>query len=262
MLILLTQGNDLLSQRMRQTIIDVLRLERRYLMHATFCCHIRIRIVLQAKDEIGFIYHFYILLTKRSNGYRPKPAMELIQISHILALANLQQSHHILIKVFKQLLAGILHRCLDTHIHFLLNLVEGSVDFLWGATLLIDVEHPLLEVNTRLDATQHFITRTEDTIKEMEFLRKQLEHTHISCICLVNEVENHHIILLSITMASTYALFHPLRIPRQIIIHNKRTKLKVDTFGCRLGSNHDFGFVSEIIYNSLALVCRQRRGKS
>ena len=246
---------------MRQTIIDVLRLERRYLIYATFCCHIRIRIVLQTKDEIGFINHFYILLTKRSNGYRPKPTMELIQISHILALANLQQSHYILIKVFKQLLAGILHRCLDTHIHLLLNLVEGSIDFFRSTALLIDVEHPLLEVNTRLDATQHLITGTEDTIKEMEFLRKQLEHTHISSICLVDEVENHNIILLSITMASTYALFHPLRIPRQIIIHNKRTKLKVDTFGCRLGSNHDFGFVSEIIYNSLALVCRQRRGK-
>ena len=77
-------------------------------------------------------------------------------------------------------------------------------------------------------------------------------NANISCICLVDEVENHHIILLPITMASTYALFHPLRIPRQIVIHDKRTKLKVDTFGCRLGSNHDFGFVSEIIYNSLA----------
>ena len=177
--------------------------------------------MLQAKDEIGFIYHFYILLTKRSNGYRPKPAMELIQISHILALANLQQSHHILIKVFKQLLARILHRCLDTCIHLLLNLVEGSIDFFRSTALLIDVEHPLLEVNTRLDAAQHLITGTEDTIKEMEFLRKQLEHTHISCICLVDEVENHNIILLSITMASTNALFHPLRIPRQIIIHDK-----------------------------------------
>ena len=206
---------------MRQTIIDVLRLQRRYLIHAAFCCHIRIRIVLQTKDEIGFIYYFYILLTKRSNGYRPKPAMELIQISHILALANLQQSHYIFIKVFKQLLAGILHRCLDTHIHFLLNLVEGCIDFFRSTALLIDVEHPLLEVNTRLDATQHLITGTEDTIKKMEFLRKQLEHTHISCICHVDEIEHHNIILLSITMASTYALFHPLRIPRQIIIHYK-----------------------------------------
>ena len=206
---------------MRQTIIDVLRLQRSYLIHAAFCCHIRIRIVLQAKDEIGFIYHFYILLTKRSNGYRPKPAMELIQISHILALTNLQQSHHILIKVFKQLLARILHRCLDTRIHLLLNLIEGCIDFFRSTTLLIDIEHPLLEVNTRLYATQHLITGTEDTIEEMEFLRKQLEHTHISCICLVDEVENHNIILLSITMASTYALFHPLRIPRQIVIHYK-----------------------------------------
>ena len=124
--------------------------------------------MLQAKDEIGFIYHFYILLTKHSNGYRPKPAMELIQISHILALANLQQSHYIFIKVFKQLLAGILHRCLDTHIHFLLNLVEGCIDFFGSTTLLIDVEHSLLEINPRLDAAQHLITGTEDSIEEME----------------------------------------------------------------------------------------------
>ena len=168
LLILLTQSNDLLSQRMRQTIIDILRLQRSYLIHAAFCCHIRIRIVLQAKDEISFIYYFYILLTKRSYGYCPKPAMELIQISHILALANLQQSHHILIKVFKQLLASILHRCLDTCIHLLLNLVEGCIDFFRSTALLIDVEHPLLEVNTRLDAAQHLITGTEDTIKEVE----------------------------------------------------------------------------------------------
>ena len=94
--------------------------------------------------------------------------MELIQISHILALANFQQPYHILIKVFKQLLAGILHRRLDTRIHLLLNLVESSIDFFGSTALLIDVEHPLLEVNTRLYATQHLITGTEDTIKEME----------------------------------------------------------------------------------------------
>src|SRR5574344_1537069 len=59
-------------------------------------------------------------------------------------------------------------------------------------------------------------------------------------------------------MAAADALLYTLRIPRHVVIHNKRAKLEVDSLGSCLCGNHDGSLFAEIIYNGLALVCCSR----
>ncbi len=53
--------------------------------------------------------------------------------------------------------------------------------------------------------------------------------------------------LLTVAMAAADALLDPLRVPRQIVIHNHRAELKIDPFRPRFGGNHDLAFFAEVI---------------
>ena len=58
---------------------------------------------------------------------------------------------------------------------------------------------------------------------------------------------------LGVARASpTDPLFDALRIPRQIIVHHERAKLKVDAFRASFGGNHDATFLAEIIHERRA----------
>ena len=81
----------------------------------------------------------------------------------------------------------------------------------------------------------------------MEFFRQQLQHTPVCRIALIGEIDHHDVVLLSITMAATNALFYPLRIPRQVVVHYQRTELQVDTFGTSLGGDEDLSLIPEVI---------------
>lgn len=47
---------------------------------------------------------------------------------------------------------------------------------------------------------------------------------------VILQINNHNIVLLSITMTATNSLLYLLRIPRKIIVYNRITKLKIQSF--------------------------------
>src|SRR5882672_6350849 len=59
---------------------------------------------------------------------------------------------------------------------------------------------------------------------------------------------------LPIAMATTDALLNALRIPGQIVIDDKTTKLQVDPFCARFGSNHNGGTLPEFLNQSSAYI--------
>src|SRR5258708_7895987 len=82
----------------------------------------------------------------------------------------------------------------------------------------------------------------------MEFFREQFVNTLVSRVLTIEEIDNNDVVLLAIAMATANALLDTLWVPRQIVINNERTKLKVDAFRACLGCNHDASFFAEIIY--------------
>ncbi|MNP05921.1 hypothetical protein D3C76_978850 [compost metagenome] len=81
----------------------------------------------------------------------------------------------------------------------------------------------------------------------MKFLGQQLQNTLIGLVAGVEEVDHHHVETLTIAMATTDALFDPLRVPGQIIVDQQGTELQVNAFCCCLGGNHDFRLFAEVI---------------
>ena len=65
----------------------------------------------------------------------------------------------------------------------------------------------------------------KDAIEQMEFFVKQLINADVGSIPHVDEVANHHIIALAVSMASSYSLFYALWVPRQIEVCYKRAGL-------------------------------------
>ena len=61
-------------------------------------------------------------------------------------------------------------------------------------------------------------------------------------------------------MATTNALLHPLRIPRQVVVNQERTELQVYAFRRRFGGNHDLRILAEAVNQRGAFVGRNRTG--
>lgn len=59
---------------------------------------------------------------------------------------------------------------------------------------------------------------------------KEFIYPLISSITPVYEIQNNHIIFLTISVAATDALLHTLRIPRKVIVDEQAAKLEVNTF--------------------------------
>ncbi len=103
---------------------------------------------------------------------------------------------------------------------FELELVEGSLDFVRLAAVLVDVGDALLEVHAGLDRAQHFVAGAEDAFEELELLGQQLEDALVGGVLAVEEVDDHHVVLLAVAMAAADALLDALRIPGQVVVHH------------------------------------------
>jgi hypothetical protein len=58
-------------------------------------------------------------------------------------------------------------------------------------------------------------------------------------VAKVEHVDHGHVDLLAVTMAAADALLHPLRVPRQIEIHQQRAKLQIDALGAGFCRNQN-----------------------
>src|SRR5262249_54553851 len=128
-----------------------------------------------------------------------------------------------------------------------LELVEGRFYFIVLTAPLIDIVNAFLEIDARLDRTQDLVTGAEDSFEEMKLLRQQLIDAFIRCVLPIKEIDYDNVMLLSVTMKTADALFDSLRIPRQVVVHDQRTKLKVDSFRSSFRRDHNEAFVPEIV---------------
>src|SRR5262249_777704 len=133
-------------------------------------------------------------------------------------------------------------------------------DFIRGTAALVNVRDTLLEIYTGLDSAEHLIARTEDAFKEREFFREELKDALVGCVCLIEEIDHDHIMLLPVTMTAADALLDALRVPRQVVVHHERAELQVDAFRASFRSNHDFSLFAEVVYQGGAHVSGTRTG--
>ena len=69
----------------------------------------------------------------------------------------------------------------------------------------------------------------------------------IGGVALVEKVDDDHIELLAVAVASADALLDALRIPRQVVVDDQIAELQIDPFGGGFGGDHDGRFVAEIL---------------
>ena len=58
-------------------------------------------------------------------------------------------------------------------------------------------------------------------------------------VAKVQHIDHGHVDLLAVTMAAADALLHPLRVPRQIEIHQQGTELQIDALGAGFRRDQD-----------------------
>src|SRR3546814_5986880 len=78
-------------------------------------------------------------------------------------------------------------------------------------------------------------------------LLQQLIHAGVSFVASVDEVDDDYAMLLSVSVTATNALFDALRIPGQVVVDDGGAELKVDSFGSRLGFDHDRAAFLEVL---------------
>ena len=154
---------------------------------------------------------------------------------------------HLLIEVLKQYLARLDHRLVDFAGEVELELLEAGLDFLGLSAVLVDLGDTPLEIDTGADGTQHFVASPKHALEELELLRQQLVHPCIGLIAAVDEVDHHHVVLLTVAVAAPDALLDALRVPRQVVVDDERAELEVDAFGSGLGGNHDLATLLEVL---------------
>ena len=128
-----------------------------------------------------------------------------------------------------------------------LELVEGGLDLLGLAAVLVDGGDALLEIHAGLDGAEHLVAGAEDALEELELLGQQLEDALVGRVLAVEEVDDHHVVLLAVAMAAADALLDALRIPGQVVVHHQRAELEVDAFGAGLGGDHDAALLAEVV---------------
>src|SRR3546814_10131747 len=78
-------------------------------------------------------------------------------------------------------------------------------------------------------------------------LLQQLIHAGVSFVASVDEVDDDYVMLLSVSVTATNALFDALRIPGQDVVDDVGAELKVDSFGSSLDCDHDRAAFLEVL---------------
>ena len=175
---------------------------------------------------------------------------ESIKIDFRVFVANLELLSNLVVEILEQLSPRLAHRFVDLEAQFELKLIERGLDLVRLAALLIDRADALLEIDAGLNRPENLVARAEHAFEEFEFLREQLIDAFVRFVLAVEEVDDHDVVLLAITMAAPDALFNALGIPGQVVIDDERTELEIDAFRASLGRDHDPAFVAEIVHQA------------
>ena len=128
------------------------------------------------------------------------------------------------------------------------------------AAALVDRSDAFLEINPGLDSAEDFVAGTEYTIEQPELFVQELIDSLIGSVVLIQEVNDDHVALLSITMAPSNALLDSLWVPRKVVVHDQVAELEIDSFRRRFRCDHDGRFVAEIVHQCCTHVGGRRPG--
>src|SRR5690606_6072288 len=116
--------------------------------------------------------------------------------------------------------------------------------------LLIDRKDTLFKIDARLDRAEYIVGCAEEPVEQIELLVQKLVNALVRFVALVEKINDDHVMLLAVTVASPNALLDPLRVPRQVIVDYKRAELQVDAFRRRLRGDHDRHVAPEMLDQS------------
>src|SRR5690606_1901620 len=154
---------------------------------------------------------------------------------------------HFLVEILQQHLSCLDHRLVDLGREIELELLKAGLDFVRVTAVLVDLGDAALEIDTGADGAQHFVARTKLGVEELDLLRQQFGDALVRLVAEIDEVHNHHVVLLTVAVAAPDALLDALRVPRQVVVDDERAELEVDAFGSGLGGNHDFAPLLEVL---------------
>ena len=86
-----------------------------------------------------------------------------------------------------------------------------------------------------------------NTPEKIELLGQKFVNTPVGFVAFVQKVDDDDIVLLSVAVAATDALFDSLRIPRKVVVHDDGAELEVDAFGRRLRRQQDRSPLTELL---------------
>ena len=131
-----------------------------------------------------------------------------------IIVIDLEQTMHIFIKVFQNLLADFLQFFGNCGFQFRLKLIKCRLDLFFGTALIVYLQNFHLQSGGVINLAQHIIRCSKDSIKQLELVGKQFVYPFVCRITLVQKVDHNHIVLLPVTVATTNTLFDALGIPR------------------------------------------------
>ena len=88
-------------------------------------------------------------------------------------------------------------------------------------------------------AVQDVVGRIEHGAEELQLLAQDLEHQRLRDVALGEEVDDGHVPLLTVAVAATDALLDALRVPGQVVVHDRVAELQVQALGAGLGGDED-----------------------
>jgi hypothetical protein len=181
-------------------------------------------------------------------GKLHEQALEAIEVGFGVCISNLELLSYLIVEVFEQLPARAGHRLVYLKAQIELKLVEGSLDFVGFPAALVDGHNSLLEIDTGFDDAKDFIASPENALKELEFFGQKLKHPLVGGVGSVQKVDHYNIMLLAVAVAAANSLLDTLRIPGEVIVYNKRAKLKVNAFCAGFGGDHDAALLAKVIH--------------
>ncbi len=125
------------------------------------------------------------------------------------------------VEVFQQLPARTGHGVIDLEAQLELKLVKRRLDLLRRAAPLIDARDAFFEVDARFDRAENLVAGAEHAFEERELFRQKPEYPLIGLVVAIQEIDDHHIMLLPVAMATADPLLNTLRIPRQIVVDHQ-----------------------------------------
>ena len=82
-----------------------------------------------------------------------------------------------------------------------------------------------------------------------ELLTQQLEYPQVRPVAPIEEIEDNHVVLLTVAVATSNALFNALGVPRKVVIDHERAELEVHTFGSGFSGNQYRSLVTKMLDN-------------